>query len=545
MKNVKLLDCTLRDGGRIIDCKFLDEEIGGISKRLAESKIDIVELGFLRDWRNVRYEGNSTFFTNPEQMDRFMDDNNNTIYVAFIDYGMFDFDSLPVYRGKGIKGLRIGFTKKNYNMYKTDIIQRLTEVKEKGYLLFIQGVNTLGYSDKELLDVIDMVNNIHPYSYGIVDTYGAMYIDDLQRIYTLVDHNLKQDICINFHSHNNFQLSFSFAQEIIKYSRGIRNLIIDGTLNGMGKVAGNLNTELIVDYMNRKLDYEYNCDLILDTIDDYIYKYAQQYKWGYSIPGVMAGVYKSHPNNIIFLTEQLRLATKDIKYLLSMIEPNMRQTYDYDNIRRLYKQYNHENVDDVDVLKLLKSVVKERKTLLLFPGKSIDIYMEEIREFVAINDVVIFAANFIPKEDLGRNIYYFFGSEKRYNTITADVKEEKCILVSNIRNRKGNELVVNYEQLVDREREYFDNTGIMLLNLMKKLNAQDIYIAGFDGFEAEKNNYSQEREFGEARYKDRFEKINEEIRESLYGYANSIRRKSTVHFLTPSLFEDVFKENEE
>ena len=68
MKNVRVLDCTLRDGGRIINCAFEDQETKEISKRLADAKIDIVEVGFLRDWRKVKYKGNSTFFTDVEQI---------------------------------------------------------------------------------------------------------------------------------------------------------------------------------------------------------------------------------------------------------------------------------------------------------------------------------------------------------------------------------------------------------------------------------------------------------------------------------------------
>lgn len=66
------------------------------------------------------------------------------------------------------------------------------------------------------------------------------------------------DICINFHSHNNYQLSFAFAQEVIKLSgSGSRQIIIDGILGGMGKVAGKLNTELIVDFLVRKKHYDW------------------------------------------------------------------------------------------------------------------------------------------------------------------------------------------------------------------------------------------------------------------------------------------------
>lgn len=53
MNNIKILDCTLRDGGRIINCEFPDNEILDISRRLAAANIDIIEVGFLRDWRNV------------------------------------------------------------------------------------------------------------------------------------------------------------------------------------------------------------------------------------------------------------------------------------------------------------------------------------------------------------------------------------------------------------------------------------------------------------------------------------------------------------
>lgn len=61
MKNISILDCTLRDGGRVINCEFSDDEIRDISRRLSDSNIDIVEVGFLRDSKKVHFEGNSTF----------------------------------------------------------------------------------------------------------------------------------------------------------------------------------------------------------------------------------------------------------------------------------------------------------------------------------------------------------------------------------------------------------------------------------------------------------------------------------------------------
>ena len=178
MKNVRILDCTLRDGGRIIDCAFPDSEIKEITEKLATAKIDIVEVGFLRDWREEEYKGNTTFFTDVEQMKPFLDKSKkNVMYVAFIDYGLFDIESLKPYDGTSIDGIRFGFTKKNYDQEKEEILRWMSVIKEKGYKLFVQGVNSLNYTDREFLEVVDMVNEVHPYSFGIVDTYGAMYME--------------------------------------------------------------------------------------------------------------------------------------------------------------------------------------------------------------------------------------------------------------------------------------------------------------------------------------------------------------------------------
>ena len=72
MKNIRILDCTLRDGGRIINCAFSNEEIKELSNRLADAKVDIIEVGFLRDHRNTDYIGNSTFFTDVDQIRQFV-----------------------------------------------------------------------------------------------------------------------------------------------------------------------------------------------------------------------------------------------------------------------------------------------------------------------------------------------------------------------------------------------------------------------------------------------------------------------------------------
>lgn len=541
--NIYVLDCTLRDGGRIIDCQFEDQDILDISERLSKSEIDFVEVGFLRDWHNVEYKGNSTFFTSVEQIRPFVNKEANprTQYVAFVDYGMFDFESLEEYDGTSIEGIRVGFTKKNYYAAKEDITRCLNIVKEKGYKLFVQGVNSIGYTDKELLDIIDWVNTIKPYGFGIVDTYGAMYVEDIRHIFGLVDKNLDEEICIDFHSHNNFQLSFSLAQEVISLSNGVRNIIIDSTLYGMGKCAGNLNTELIVDYLVRKKGKIYDTDEILDIIDDHMSAIKEKCEWGYSIPSVMAGIYRSHPNNVIYLTEKFRLATKDIKHILSMIDPETRQRYDYDNIKELYQKYNHTKVDDTEDLEKILEILQGRKLLLLLPGKSIVQYSEKIKEYIQKNNAFVISVNFVTDLVERENRMAFFGSTKRYNKFKDMRKNERIIVVSNVDQYAESDYVVNYESLIERDNEEFDNTMIMLLNLLRRLNINKMAVAGFDGYTQSEEGHYFNTVFEEKRFEEKYDQITINMRKMLKQYAKGLESLRDIHFLTPSQYSDIFE----
>lgn len=540
MKNVKILDCTLRDGGRIINCAFPNSQIKDIAYRLADANIDIIEVGFLRDAKSVNYQGDSTFFTDVDQIRPFVNRKKDTMYVAFIDYGMFDFSTLKPYDGTSIDGLRIGFTRKNFENDKEEILECLEEVKQKGYKLFVQGVNSLGYTDRELLGIVDIVNQIQPDGFGIVDTYGAMYMDDVDRLYTIVDHNLDENIAIDFHSHNNYQLSFAFAQEIIRLSNGKREVIIDGTLNGMGKCAGNLNTELLVDYLVRKRNYDYDFDAILDIIDDHIYNYHLQHQWGYSIPALMGGIYRSHPNNIIYLTEKFRLATKDIKYIISMIDPDKRMRYDYDNIQRLYQEYNHVKVDDKENLALLERILKGKKILLLMPGQSISQYKDEILKKIEAENLFVITVNFRDETFDKYSELAFWGSQKRYEHYTDLRKEVTSLITSNIESDMEDDIIVNYDSFVDRTQEYSDNASLMLMRILQRVGVVSYYVAGFDGFTVN-GSYYNKTDFSEERFRSQYESINKGVAHQLSMFADSLKHPEDIQFVTPSIYTHIFK----
>jgi 4-hydroxy 2-oxovalerate aldolase len=183
------------------------------------------------------------------------------------------------------------------------------------------------------------VNNLSPYAVYIVDTQGAMFKDDFRRLYYQFDKYLNKTISIGFHSHNNMQLSYSIAVDFIEISR-CRDIIIDASIYGMGRGAGNLNTELLAAYINKKIDNRYDISIILDLIDKYYYSLYKKNEWGYSLIHFLSASLECHPNYASFLLNKKHLSINEIGEILSQI-PN-EKSFEFNKIllEDLYFKFN-------------------------------------------------------------------------------------------------------------------------------------------------------------------------------------------------------------
>lgn len=540
MNHIRLLDCTLRDGGYLVDTIFGDSVIKGIIKKLCMANVDIVEVGFLKD--GIHKQGSSTF-NRVEEIIKYLPEKNdmgNTSFVAMIDYGRYSIENLSYHDGKSIDAIRNCYFKKDMN----NALKMAEEIMKKGYKVYIQPVDILGYSDIELLDLIEKVNKIKPYALSIVDTFGSMYKDDLQRIFSIIDYNLDKEIKIGFHSHNNLQLSFALSQEFAMMSLGKREVIIDVTINGMGRGAGNTNTELVMDFLNRKLGYHYDMSEMLDLIDAYMPKIMQQCSWGYSIPYFIAGMYSSHVHNINYLLDKHNIKSKDMRLIIEEINPQTRKRYDYDNLEQLYVDYFDKKVDDIEILQQLEEEFMDRKVLIIAPGRNSQIQKDKIIDFIEINNPVIICTNYINKSITPD--YAFYSSKRRYEeSLECDkdkFKRVSKILTSNIKiENSNNEKIVNFKSLTKVGWKYFDNSTVLLLRLLNKLKVKDIYIAGFDGF-LKGQNYSKSHEELESYDEcEKYIELNKELKEMLVDFKNEISNDVNINFITESKFESIFE----
>ncbi|GHT38694.1 hypothetical protein FACS189437_00100 [Bacteroidia bacterium] len=536
MKYIKILDCTLRDGGYVNDFNFGDEVIKGMISKLIKSNIDVIECGFLKD---EGHKKGLSIFSSVEEIEQYIpDEHQNVSIVAMIDYGRYNISKLIPFNKKSIDGIRDCFFKKD----RFEAIKLAKDIMQRGYNVYIQPVDILGYSDMEILDLIERTNEINPYAFSIVDTFGSMDSDNLIRIFSLIDHNLNKDINIGFHSHNNMQLSFALSQKFAEISQGKRNVTIDCTILGMGRGAGNTPTELVLNYMNTKWsEYNYNLNELFDLIDIYMLPIQKTYSWGYNIPNYIAGMYSSHVHNIAYLMDKHNLNMQDMRIIIEAIEPAARKRYDYDNLELIYVNYMSHKVDDSNAIKELYELLKNRNILLMAPGKTLETHKSIIKKFIEENDVIIISINFVPQDyDVQ---FSFFSNQKRLERSiefrNAKLAKTNLILTSNIKveNFRETSLMINYTSLIKRKKwKYFDNSLILLLRLLSLMNVAKIYLAGVDGFTTN-DNYSYNNLFLEANVsKEEGHILNSEVKDMLQDIIATSSQKEFINFLTPSLY---------
>lgn len=480
MNNIQILDCTLRDGGYCNEWKFGFENSLKIINGLVEANIEIIECGFLTN--KIIYTPDATKFNSVSQLaQRIPENREGKTFVAMMNYGEYEADELPNYDETSINGIRVAFHKRDM----TDALKLCEKIKEKGYRVFIQAMVSLSYKDEEFLSMIRRVNEFEPYAFYIVDSFGMMKRKDLTRLFYMVEHNLKENIWIGFHSHNNMQLAYSNAQTLTTMQTN-RNLIIDSCIFGMGRGAGNLNTELFVEYLNENAGKSYRLKPLLTLIDQILNEFYLRNYWGYSLPNYISAVHNAHPNYAGYLDDKKTLTIEDMDEIFSMIDDDKKASFDKTYIEKLYFEYMERGKVQEKHKIELKSSLEGKTALLIAPGKSSVDEKEKISKFANSENVVVISVNFSYEYVCPE--FIFLSNLRRFRELN-DMQKSKCIVTSNI-PAEGTYYQTKYRELINSEEAVADNAGLMAIKFLYGFGVKDIYLAGFDGYSHDvKENY--------------------------------------------------------
>lgn len=529
-KTIQLLDCTLRDGGYVNDWNFGSSVISGVYKRLEKSNVEFIEVGFLDQRRE--FDLNRTIFPNMQALNKVYSriGKANAVPVAMIDFGTCDIENISDAKDSFVKGIRVIFKKEKIEQ----ALPFCKELKAKGFMVFIQAISITAYSDAEMLDYVSKVNEIGPYAFSIVDTYGLLDNERLLHYFDLINKNLDKEIALGYHSHNNFQLAFSNTISFVNMFDGKRTLIADSTVYGMGKSAGNCATELLAMYMNSKYQKKYDLNMILEIVDTYLMTIYANHYWGYKYIFYISAMQNCHPNYVQFLLDKKTLSVKAVNKLLADIPDDKKLLFDKQYIMDSYTNYQINSIDDNETYKGLSSLCG-REILLIGSGASIVNERDAVNNYILKNRPVVVSVNFYA-EDFSPD-YIFISNSKRYSQISDlpdnHLDNTKIIATSNIDAvNVPVDFMLNYESLLLSDFIGCDNALVLLLNALINLGISNVSLAGFDGYTPYGSNYYSDEHCYTFEVKSKLE-----ANKNMSAMLSYLADKINMNFVTNTIYE--------
>lgn len=489
MSNIQLLDCTLRDGGYINDWEFGHNNLVSIYQRLVSAGVDIIEVGFIDDRRP--FDINRSIFPDTESIGKTYQGikDKAPMTVGMIDFGTCAIKNIQPCKESWIDGIRVIF--KKHLMH--EAMEYCAQVKKLGYKVFSQLVSITSYTDDELLELVKLVNDVEPYAVSMVDTYGLLTPTDLLHYYEILDKNVQQHINIGFHAHNNMQLAYANALTFLQKETK-RDIVVDGTLYGMGKSAGNDPIELVANYLNGHYQKNYDIDQMLEAIEESIIDIYHKYPWDYKTFFYLSAKNRCHPNYVSYLQSKSNLSVTDLDRLLSSISPEEHKLlYKKEIATTLYDDFKTQICDDSRSIADLKKYLADRKVLIVGPGKNILLQHEKVDRFVQEENPVCISINYIP--DSLKIDVVFVTNGHRYLEMTdtllnSNTTGTKILATSNVTPKTSPfDFTVNREPLLERNENIIDNSFLMLMKVLQKTQTREVYCAGLDGYSDREDNY--------------------------------------------------------
>ncbi len=342
-KKTYVLDCTLRDGGLALEDAMLntgdssvfdDKTITAFIKTMKASKIDIIELGAI-EITNSDQSGFS-IYQNIEQVSKLIPENkpDDQMYVALFRGPDTPIEDIPEWNPSYCEGIRVIIRYSEIDKS----LKFCRALAEKGYKVFVQPMLTMRYTDNQLQKLIDESNDFGAYALYLVDSYGYMESHDVLNLSRRFDEGLLENIFLGFHAHNNMNLAFSNVLTFIEQTPN-RSIIIDSTIMGMGQGAGNIQTELLIPYLNNKNTGAYDYYAVLDACE-IIEAYWKDNLWGYSVTNLLPAINKTAYKYSSSLRKKHNLSYSKIHKILSNVPEELRHRYTIENTIKLLEILN-------------------------------------------------------------------------------------------------------------------------------------------------------------------------------------------------------------
>lgn len=291
-EDVRVLDATIRDGGLVNDFYFTDDFVKALYQMNVKSGIDYMEFGYKasKEQFDVNKFGKWKF-CNDDDIRDIVGDNDTKLKLSIMaDVGRCDYkEDIHPASDSPLDMIRVA----TYINSMPEAIAMIEDATNKGYETTCNIMAISNAQESDVKSALEMLGKSSVNTIYIVDSYGALYPEQIRRISDLyLNTTEKYNKKIGMHAHNNQQCAF--ANTIEALSVGVSYL--DATVCGMGRGAGNCSLEAIVGFLKNP---EYKLSPILKFMEKYMVETKEKCVWGYDIPYLLTGLTDQHPRTAI------------------------------------------------------------------------------------------------------------------------------------------------------------------------------------------------------------------------------------------------------
>ena len=286
-EDIKVFDCTIRDGGLVNNYQFSDEFVKAHYEACVASGVDYMEIG-----KNVsptimsEDEYGPWNFCKEEDIRRIVGENNTDMKIAVMsDIGRSLKEELRPKEESVVDMIRIA----TYIHQLPAAIELIEDAHAKGYETTVNVMAVSKSFDDELTEVLNQLAQTPVDVIYIADSFGSFYPEQIvkltEKYLKIAEASGKK---IGIHAHNNLQLAYANTIEAMTYGASF----LDVTVSGLGRGAGNCPMELLIGFLKNP---KYKLMPILKFIEEYIVPLEKELDWGYSIPYMLTGQLNEHP----------------------------------------------------------------------------------------------------------------------------------------------------------------------------------------------------------------------------------------------------------
>jgi len=290
--DIKLLDCTVRDGGLINDHQFEDGFVKAVYDACVGAGIDYMELGYKASKKIFApAQFGAWKYCDEDDLRRIVGDNHTPLKLcAMADAERTDYETDILPKSESVLDcIRIAC----YIHQIPVALDMVKDAHDKGYETTLNLMAVSQIQDRDLEVALNEIVQSPVDTIYLVDSFGALYSEQIKDL-TLIFLNAAEGTGkqVGVHTHNN---------QMLAYANTIEALIVganrlDATINGMGRGAGNCSMELLIAFLKNP---KFRLRPVLDCIQNHLIPLQEKMEWGYQIPYLITGMLNQHPREAI------------------------------------------------------------------------------------------------------------------------------------------------------------------------------------------------------------------------------------------------------